>query len=474
VAGGAKTTTLVEATRRWPYIQKAVFVAFNKSIADELKRRMYGSWQARTLHSLGLWITKTHLGDVTVDSSKIRTLLMQELGIDEVKKYFGFRGLLAAVGRLVSGLKSGLVGISGNGKVDRGQVIPRVLPMADFFDIDLPVYGEKPSEFAELVADVYERSLLETSMIDFDDMIAMPAMYAQSIRFPHYDVLLVDEAQDLNHSQHVLIENLRPGRVLAVGDRFQAIYGWRGAMSNAMDVISDTFNTVNLPLSICYRCDLEIIREAQKLVPEIQARPGAEQGVVRAINERHLADEVQDGDFVLCRTTAPLIDLCLRLMLRGVRARVKGRDVGKRLQETIEKVAKEPICSEELSDRIRAWRRAMHDKYEGTEKEGRLVAIDDRSDSVLAFAGRYKDSEEIINAVSSLFVDGESGVTLSTVHKAKGLEADRVFLIRPDLIPHPYAKSQAQRAQERNIKYVAITRARHELVYVERDVREEV
>ena len=66
-------------------------------------------------------------------------------------------------------------------------------------------------------------------------------------------------------------------------------------------------------------------------------------------------------------------------------------------------------------------------------------------------------------------MDGETdGVLLSSIHKAKGLEADRVFLIEPEgaPVPHPMAKQDWEIEQEWNLRYVAITRAKKELIYV--------
>jgi superfamily I DNA/RNA helicase len=55
---------------------------------------------------------------------------------------------------------------------------------------------------------------------------------------------------------------------------------------------------------------------------------------------------------------------------------------------------------------------------------------------------------------------------LSTIHKAKGLENDRIFFLCPELIPSKYATQPWQYEQEANLKYVAITRAKQELIYV--------
>jgi superfamily I DNA/RNA helicase len=59
------------------------------------------------------------------------------------------------------------------------------------------------------------------------------------------------------------------------------------------------------------------------------------------------------------------------------------------------------------------------------------------------------------------------GTLLSSIHRAKGLEAKRVFILRSDLLPHPMAKSEWAKGQEKNLSYVAKTRAIETLVYVD-------
>jgi DNA helicase-2/ATP-dependent DNA helicase PcrA len=72
----------------------------------------------------------------------------------------------------------------------------------------------------------------------------------------------------------------------------------------------------------------------------------------------------------------------------------------------------------------------------------------------------------VLCKLSELFADDKIGVTLSTVHKAKGLESNTVYILGPELLPAPWAKSSQEQEQERNIKYVATTRAMRTLISV--------
>jgi len=68
--------------------------------------------------------------------------------------------------------------------------------------------------------------------------------------------------------------------------------------------------------------------------------------------------------------------------------------------------------------------------------------------------------------IKGIFSDEVKGIILSTIHKAKGLENDRIFFLAPELIPSKYATQPWQYEQEQNLFYVAVTRAKHELIYV--------
>ena len=78
--------------------------------------------------------------------------------------------------------------------------------------------------------------------------------------------------------------------------------------------------------------------------------------------------------------------------------------------------------------------------------------------STLIFLAQLSNSiEDLIEKINMIFSNEITGIVLSTIHKAKGLEADRVFIVRPDLIPSPNNIKAWQAKQEKNLEYVAIT-----------------
>jgi len=91
-------------------------------------------------------------------------------------------------------------------------------------------------------------------------------------------------------------------------------------------------------------------------------------------------------------------------------------------------------------------------------------ALEDKVNTLL-FIARISDSVlDLKYKIKSIFTDEIQGIVLSTVHKIKGLEADRVFIVRPDLLPMQVAKPW-QAIQEKNLQYVAYTRAKLDLIF---------
>src|SRR5262249_51141088 len=101
-----------------------------------------------------------------------------------------------------------------------------------------------------------------------------------------------------------------------------------------------------------------------------------------------------------------------------------------------------------------------------------VVQMQDTCDCLLRLTAVCKSLEDMRSRIESMFRDIEETanatnvVLLSTIHRAKGLERDVVYLIESRLLPHPRATAAWELEQERNMAYVAVTRAKRELVLV--------
>jgi superfamily I DNA/RNA helicase len=265
------------------------------------------------------------------------------------------------------------------------------------------------------------------------------------------------------------------GRFIAVGDRNQAINGFAGADCNSFDKIANLGNTIELPLSVNYRCGTNMVKLAQELVPQIQAHQGAIEGEINHVNSLS-TDLFKENDMVICRTSAPLVGLCMKLIQSGITAVVKGKDIAQDLQMLVENANTKDI------DQVLAYLNNEKEKMIATIKDNRkcteaeakqtrkYLNLEDRckcTENICLYS--IKDTTELKSYINRLFTDDkvENAVMLSTVHKSKGLEANRVLILLPDKLPLKFPHQQEwQEKQEVNLKYVALTRARKELIFI--------
>jgi len=298
----------------------------------------------------------------------------------------------------------------------------------------------------------------EDGRIDFDDMIWLPI--ALELKQPQFDRVFVDETQDLNRCQiEMTMRAVKPGgRICAVGDPRQAIYGFRGADSAAVDNVVRRLEAKVLPLSVCYRCCKSVIREAKEVVPQIEWAPDAAEGEVRVVTKSDMKRDARSGDFVLSRTNAPLIALCMHFIREGRPANIQGRDIGASLAAFVKKSKAKSV--EALKDYIEDWRNKECARLAAKHRD--TQAVEDRAECLLALADGATSVGDIIGRIEELFVDRDSlsQITLSTTHKAKGLERERAWVLSGT-----YRRRPGQ--EEDNLYYVAVTRAQKTLFLVE-------
>jgi hypothetical protein len=252
----------------------------------------------------------------------------------------------------------------------------------------------------------------------------------------------------------------------------QAIYGFAGADADSFQQFVAHLKAVEKPLSVTYRCPVAHVKLAQQYVPVIQAAPGAKEGTVTIAQEEALYDLVKNGDLILCRKTAPLIEACIKLIRSGIPARVRGRDVSATLVSLAKKISKRyrTKTPEAFLDAVDTYReQEMIVISRQKDPEAKLLALSDRCDALIALQQGFNSPsvEALCASIEGLFADDGSNppVWLSTIHRAKGLEADRVLLLEYDHLPMTYKGiSPDQAEQERNLVYVALTRSKDELV----------
>ena len=255
-------------------------------------------------------------------------------------------------------------------------------------------------------------------------------------------------------------------RIVCVGDPNQAIYGFRGADPEAIAKLITLTSAVLLPLNISYRVSKAVCRAAQTIVPELECREDAPEGSVKTIKDSELLQTLQAKDFVLSRTCAPLVKIVFALIRQSKPAYILGRDIGQGLIDYIDRFKVDSIqdlianLNNDLQEKIA--------KLQDMGKEQAAIQLQDKVETILVLCEDCSTIDALKAKIQSLFTDKDNTkIALMTCHKAKGLEADNVYIITPEKMPHPMATSEKQRKQEMNLKYVAITRAKLNLYWVE-------
>lgn len=467
VAGSGKTTTVVKSLELIPSSKSVLMLAFNKSIADELRTKVPAHVDVKTFNALGNSILGSRLGRMNLDSYKMRNILKDIMDAFDYREFgdqvFQLTGYARRLGLLPKEIRG--VPLIEDNREEWLKIINHFGMPIEGHLVDIVIAYTKAAiiKAVDMTAD--------KKVIDYDDQIYVPAI--KNMRGQGYDFIFVDEAQDVSPVRTKLIQLVlnEGGRVIAVGDSKQAIYGFTGSDSKAMQTLRDTFNAVSLPLSISYRCAKSIVAEAQKVMPTIESADNAQMGeVVRMDTYKH--DIFNAGDMIICRKNSPIVSLAFKLISQGIPARVMGRDISSGLVKLIEKLkAKGLEGNHGLRNKLFAWEHKETEKWTNEDRPDMVETVKDKVSCILAVLERtaVNTVPDLIREIESMFSDdttNKKAVTLSSIHKSKGLEADTVYFLDVDIIPLKSARQDWQIEQEYNLKYVGITRAKSKLVYI--------
>lgn len=483
-AGCGKTTTIVEALKH-ARESSVLLCAFNKRIAKELTTKVQatgGSAEVKTLHGVGYGIVQRYWERCQLDARRGYDLAKQAAG-DQAPD-----DMIAKIQKL-AGTAKGMIAF-----FDRNdpELLDTMIDLAERFNLEpddqWAADGWTTEKVAQIAIEAMHLATLRgdtdrAPRIDFDDMLFLPL--ANNWARPRYDLVAVDEAQDMNAAQIELARRVlrEGGRMVVIGDDKQAIYGFRGADSGALDRLKSELHAKELGLTTTYRCGRAIVASAAKLVPDFTAGPNNPDGTIESLHESRLVETAQPGDFVLSRKNAPLVAICLRAIRAGKAARIEGKDVAAGLRSIVKRW--KPKNVQQLVDRIETWKEneaAKLVKKKAADLDAKLEEVNDKAEILLALTDGLADPAEIFVRLDRLFGDNEDNpppqIVCSSIHKAKGLEARRVFILKATLYPQRkkfmrdgYSEAEALRMaqneeEERNLDYVAQTRAIDTLVWV--------
>lgn len=444
-AGTGKTTTIVEAVRqlleKLPET-KILVCAFNKSIQIELQSRLPANADCATFHSLGLRSITSARGKVGIKTEREKQLVLAALPADPPYD-------------LVNDIKK-LVSLCMNTLSETDTEISDLMNEHGI----TPFAGIETQHYIDWAKKVLKASIDEFPEISFDQMVYIPAKMGW--KTGNYDFVIVDETQDMNKAQLKLgMQALKEGgRFVAVGDPAQAIYAFRAADSGSIGRIQKELDAEVLKLSITYRCPKNVVSIANEFVPDLEAAPTAPYGSVEHASESEFIAGVRGGDFVLSRTNAPLVTYCLKLLKSGKPAYIQGREVGGTLKTLIKKARRSSII--DLSEWLKDWSNREVMRLKALDKEDKIDEVRDRVEVIVALSEGLSTTQQLYNRIDSLFEDADpsSRVMFSSVHKAKGLEANTVWCLNTTFRP-------GKNAEEDNICYVAYTRSKNRLVLVD-------
>jgi len=464
VAGAGKTTTLVEMVNATK--GSVAFCAFNKAISLEIDAKIQplnlgDRVKVGTLHSFGFGAVRRAYSRVKVDGYKMRELARREFN-GEYEHLRQFAQSAAAMAKECG------IAATMEDNYDNWMWMLNHYNLID----SLPegVTEQQGIDAAQYLLGV-SNSL--TQIVDYSDMIYLPIL--KNLRIWQYDNILLDEAQDTNSTRRALVKMmLKPsGRLFAVGDPCQAIYGFTGADSQALDNIRSDFNAETLPLTVTYRCPKSIVQVANRWVDHIQAHDSAPDGIVDSCELQEVARLATAQDAIICRNTKPLVELAYNLIRNSVACKVEGRSIGEGLIKLAERWKTAKTVGE-LQAKIEAWAENEIAKHKAKGNDSRCQVIEDQAETLGVFIMQCEESDLIsvlVGKIRSLFGDTEQGaqrvLTLSTIHKAKGREWDRVFVLGMDRYsPSKWARQAWELVQEDNLCYVQVTRAKQHLTLV--------
>lgn len=481
VAGSGKTSTLLMMVA----VMKGdvAFTAYNRAIAMEIAAKVgkittAARVKAGTFHSFGYGAIMQACPKAKMDDKKVYRLM-------NTAKVPG--GLERFVAQLVSLAKQNGVGVLT--PFDRAEswwelvrhhdletmLLSNPWKRDEFSEAELECMVKDGMRYAQTVLQL---CIEDRSAFDFDDMIYLPLVYNARVR--QYDWVLIDEAQDTNPARRALAKKMLKvgGRLVAVGDPHQAIYGFTGADADSLGLIAREFHTRTLPLSVTYRCPRAVVQLARTIVSHIDPAPNAAEGSVSVVSDgdfrKTILPTLTGEDVVLCRNVRPLVDLAYSLIKQGKGCHVEGREIGRGLMVLVNKWTRGVDTIDAYRERLTAYLAHETSQLMAKGEETKAAAITDKVETLLVICGNLPDDaprSTLAAEITKLFEDTEPGqartLTLSTIHKSKGREWARVYLYgRNKFMPSPFARQDWQHEQERNLAYVAVTRATAEFVDV--------
>lgn len=452
-AGSGKTTTMNGYSSRRPK-SSFLYLAFNKSVQQEAERKFSRNTEARTMHSLAYHATglKYAQGGKSIASS---------VGFKPIRIHFKVRIKAAACIRAtVQNFLS-----SADRKIEKKHVMVDN-EMGTSFDDPVSFVLDKATELWEVMVSGSNKFLPMTH----DGYLKLFQLQKPALTG---DIILCDEAQDINPvvADIVMSQLERKKSVIFCGDKFQQIYGWRGALDAMENIDGET-----LYLSQSFRFGDNVSAYANALL-DVYFEPdftleGLNKGDSVTASTHEYGQQGNESTAILFRTNSKAFEKMFELAENNVSFYFCG-DLAVFLDFVLDVFYLKMGYVDKITPRSRV---KSFDNY------GEFVSvseIDAELSSIRKIVETHKTKiPEVVDKIRWSQADfvNHADVTISTAHKSKGLEWDRVVL-NDDFVPimkdgkmleiDVGAPSDVQDVirdpEDINLIYVAMTRARKKL-----------
>lgn len=500
VAGSGKTRTIEGIAASIPPKTPILIIAFNRHIAEELSRRIPKSIATvSTAHKIGKMLIVRYFGGkkIRIEEKKYRQISRQL--IDSLQQAYAQYSDLQYQDLELAELTYPVPppDVDGGTPADKARTralrwhleklihfvqVSLTQPTVEAIQMTAHHYGLDVKRVADCSLEQIETWLYPLviqalqigeeqaaqRLIGLDDLVWLPEQWNLDPPPTPKAFVIADEAQDSSTAIAALYRRLAgdSGRIILLGDGAQSIMGFAGSSPEVWEQFKTELQPTLCPLHICYRCPSSHLDLARYFVPQIQARPNAPVGRIEVLAIDELINQLSAGDLVLCRFNTPLVKTCLKLIQRGIKARVRGRNVAEQLTALAEDAVGSKPFSDQFCQQVRLFCQPQINFLRAEEEDDQADLIEDQRDALIAcyegFGRQCSHLKMFCDRIDNIFCDDDDRppITLSSIHRAKGDQAHRVAILGSNLLPYLCkAKRPWQRQQEKNLAYVALTRS---------------
>ena len=495
-----------------------IYVAFNNSIAEEFRTKIKNpKTKVMTLHSLGLSIMNSNIraakdekkityANATLDNLKIYKIIDNELTIldrrmDFMKKMF-YKDQYFTLYNLCRLTMTNLADSTALRQIiqdyrlfenDEGYQFPDI---TDCISMLKNVDGESWNIFNQ------------TGVIDFTDMLYITywKLERKEWEVPYYNLytnIMFDEAQDASSIQLNLLKYIKRkgGRYIFILDKNQAIYSFAGSNSLSYSLIPKMFAPIKeFDLPICYRCPSSHLKQVNRLfnIP-ILPRDDAPKGKIYHIEKEDISSKIHEGDMIISRKNKWLGSVIVDLAKAGKPIQIEDKEMVASIKKIVEKNKNSTAkgLRKDLKEEVTKYSQERAKKnsqlleaVQENNVEEVVTAIDDNKkidnynfilgilkeylkknpnatkDNFAAYISNLLNTGDNKTSKSNVFTVKTKPIRICSVHKAKGLEAENVFVLNEGRVCFDFRNSKEQNQQEKNLSYISYTRAKNNLYLV--------